>query len=162
MSQIVNGELVPVGGGDTIPLIREVMVVGRRETCDIRLPFPNISGMHCQLIFRDGYWYVRDLNSTNGVKVNGDRVQEKLLRPKDELKIGKRLFHILYEPPTDRRHAFDEEPDEDILSQTLLERAGLEKPKGKDRRPAGPTRAPIDPQDFFVRRSGMDDDEDDE
>jgi adenylate cyclase len=164
MSQMLNGELVPVGGGDTIPLIREVMTVGRRETCDIRLPFPNISGVHCQLFFHNGYWFVRDLNSTNGIKVNGARVQEKLLHPNDELKIGKRLFHIRYELPADRRAALDEQPDEDILSQSLLQRAGLEKPPRKGRRPAGPAGpapAPIDPTDFSLRRSGTDDDDED-
>src|SRR5947208_3109201 len=89
MSHEVHGELVPVGGGDTVPLIRTVMTVGRRESCDIRMNYPNISGLHAQLSFRDGYWYVKDLNSTNGVKVNGTRVVEKLVYPKDEISIGK-------------------------------------------------------------------------
>src|SRR5438445_315500 len=77
MSQDVNGELVPVGGGDPIPLIRAVMILGRRESCDIPLRFPNISGQHAEMSFRNGYWYIKDLNSTNGIKVNGNRVQEK-------------------------------------------------------------------------------------
>src|SRR5262249_3113439 len=71
MSFAANGELVPLGGGDSIPLQREALVIGRRESCDIRMPFPNISGQHCELNFKDGYWTVRDLNSTNGIKVNG-------------------------------------------------------------------------------------------
>jgi adenylate cyclase len=133
MSQKVNGELVPLGGGDSISLIREVLTVGRRESCDICLRFPNISGMHCQLEFRDGYWYIRDLGSTNGVKVNGTRVQNKMLHPDDELAIGKRKYTLRYELPSDRRQALDESPEEDILSRSLLERAGLERPR-KDRR----------------------------
>ena len=40
-----NGELVPVGGGDPIPLIRPILTLGRRESCDICISFPNISGM---------------------------------------------------------------------------------------------------------------------
>jgi pSer/pThr/pTyr-binding forkhead associated (FHA) protein len=162
MSQMLNGELVPVGGGDTIPLIREVLTIGRRESCDICLRFPDISGVHCQLFFHNGYWLVRDLNSTNGVKVNGARVQEKLLHPNDELSIGrKRRFTIHYELPADRRQALDEQPDEDILSQSLLQRAGLEKPgKDKDRRPGRP--APSEPADFTVRRFKLSEDEEDE
>jgi adenylate cyclase len=135
MSLEVNGELVPVGGGDAIPLIRDVLSIGRRESCDICLRFPNISGMHCQLIFRDGYWYLRDLGSTNGTKVNGNRVVQKMLHPEDEVSIGKRRYTIHYELPTDRRQMLEEGPEEDILSQSLLERAGLEKPR-RDRRPA--------------------------
>jgi adenylate cyclase len=134
MNQL-NGELVPVGGGDSIPLIREELTVGRRECCDVCLRFPNISGMHCQLTFRDGYWYIRDLNSTNGIKVNGMRVMEKMLHPHDEVAIGKRRYSILYELPSDRRLALDESPEEDILSQSLLQRAGLER-LGEDR-PSG-------------------------
>ena len=54
MSSDILGELVPVGGGDSIPLIRNVMSIGRRESCDICLQFPNISALHCELAFRDG------------------------------------------------------------------------------------------------------------
>jgi pSer/pThr/pTyr-binding forkhead associated (FHA) protein len=88
--------------------------------------FPNISGIHCELIFRNGYWYIKDRDSTNGVKVNGVRVQEKLLHPKDEVAIGKRRYTIRYELPADQR-ALEEVQEEDIMGQSLLERAGLEK-----------------------------------
>ena len=37
-----KGQLIPTGGGDTIPLLRERMTIGRRDSCDIRLPFPNV------------------------------------------------------------------------------------------------------------------------
>jgi adenylate cyclase len=145
MSRKVNGELVPLGGGDPIPLIREVMVVGRRESCDIPLRFPNISGTHCQLYFRNGYWYVRDLNSTNGVKVNGTRVQDKVLHPQDEVTIGKRKYVISYDMPTGQSAL--EEEEEDILGQSLLEKAGLEQPrKGKKRRPG----SSLDAADFLL------------
>jgi pSer/pThr/pTyr-binding forkhead associated (FHA) protein len=133
MSHQVHGELIPVGGGDNIPLIREQLTVGRRESCDICMQFPNISGMHCELSFRNGYWYVRDLNSTNGVKVNGVRVNDKLLHPGDELSIGKRRYNIQYNLPADQR-GLEEETSEDIMSQSLLERAGLEKPRRDGKR----------------------------
>jgi pSer/pThr/pTyr-binding forkhead associated (FHA) protein len=128
----LNGELVPEGGGDPIPLIQEVMTLGRRETCDIRMPFPNISGLHAELSFRSGYWYIRDRNSTNGIKVNGVRVQEKLLHPGDKVTIGKRIYVISYNSPTTRDML--DETEEDIMSQSLLERAGLERPH-EDRDP---------------------------
>jgi hypothetical protein len=144
-----HGELQPLGGGDPIPLIREVLIIGRRETCDICLPFPNISAVHCELNFRNGYWYIRDRNSTNGVKVNGARVQEKLLHPRDEVCIGKRKWTIQYELPADQR-ALDEVQEEDILSQSLLERAGLERRKDKDqdRKKKSGT---FDPADFLLQ-----------
>jgi pSer/pThr/pTyr-binding forkhead associated (FHA) protein len=62
---------------------------------------PNISGRHCLLRFQDGYWYIQDLGSTNGVKVNGVRIQQDrvLLRPGSEISIAKREFTIAYTPP---------------------------------------------------------------
>jgi len=101
MSYKANGELVPTGGGDNIPLIREKLSIGRRDSCDIRLQFPNVSGLHAELTFRNGYWYIRDCNSTNGVKVNGTRVLEKLLHPREKITIGKRDYTIQYELPAD-------------------------------------------------------------
>ena len=143
MSFQAHGELIPVGGGDPIPLIRETLTIGRRESCDIPMRFPNISGIHCELNFRNGYWYIRDRNSTNGVKVNNVRVQEKLLHPRDEISIGKRRYTIQYELPADQR-ALEEVQEEDIMSQSLLEKAGLEKPRERDRR------GRIDPADILL------------
>lgn len=71
------GELIPVGGGDDIVLTKMEVKIGRRERCDIVLRFPNVSAEHCQLSLVDGYWYVKDLGSSNGIKVNGIRCQEK-------------------------------------------------------------------------------------
>jgi pSer/pThr/pTyr-binding forkhead associated (FHA) protein len=138
MSLEPNGELVPTGGGDSIPLAHDTLVLGRRDSCDIRLPFPNISGMHCELSFKDGYWSIKDLNSTNGIKVNGLRVLSKLLHPGDELSIGKRKYTIHYEMPAGRRAM--EEVEEDIMSQSLLERAGLERPKRRKGDKQNPSR----------------------
>jgi len=148
MAVKVNGQLVPLGGGDAVPLIRESLTVGRRESCDICMHFPNISGMHCQLNFRNGYWYIRDLNSTNGVKVNGTRVQEKVLHPRDEVTIGKRKYTIEYEMPTGQSPLEEmEEEEEDIMGQSLMEKAGLEKPRREKKRPSGEA---IDPGDFLL------------
>jgi predicted component of type VI protein secretion system len=134
-----KGELVPVGGGDTIPLLRNQLILGRRESCDIPLRFPNISGQHCELSFKEGVWFIRDLGSTNGTKVNNERVvQTKALRPGDEINIAKRRFTIQYSLPAGH-HAFQDLLAEDITSQSLLEKAGLVSPKrNAARKPLGP------------------------
>ena len=149
MSVEPHGELEPVGGGDTIPLIREHLVMGRRESCDICLRFPNVSGVHCELTFRDGYWVIKDLNSTNGIKVNGVRVPRKLLHPEDTITIAKRHYTIQYNPPVGQRLEEIME-DEDILNQPLLERAGLERPSSRGRWRAS-RRKPIDPMQALNR-----------
>ena len=129
MSQQAHGELIPVGGGDPIPLIRESLTIGRRESCDIPLRFPDVSGLHCELTFRNGYWHIRDKGSTNGIKVNNVRVQEKYLHPNDEITIAKRRFTISYELQAGRQAIEDMMDDEDVLNVPLLERAGLVRPE---------------------------------
>ena len=130
------GELLPKGGGDPVPLLKRTLLVGRRESCDIVLRFANVSAHHCQLSCQDGYWYVKDLNSKNGTKVNGMRVATKRLAPGDELAVAKHKYEIVYSPidlgaigppPV-------EELPENLMDQSLLERAGLErKDKAKKR-----------------------------
>jgi len=127
-----NGELVPVGGGDPIPLIRETLTMGRRESCDICLRFPNVSGLHCELSYRSGHWIIRDLNSKNGLKVNGIRVAKKVLHPEDILTIAKRNFVIKYTPVG--QQSLDEILDDadDIMNVPLMEKAGLVRPPRPD------------------------------
>jgi len=121
------GELVPLGGGDTIPLLKKTLLVGRRESCDIVLRFPNVSAHHCQLFIDSGYWYVRDMKSRNGVKVNGNRVSEKRLDPGDALSVATHRYDVHYSPVD--LGAVGPPPGggitEEIFSKSLLESAGL-------------------------------------
>jgi len=81
------GELVPLGGGDPIPLLKPRLMVGRRDSCDIILSFPNVSSHHTELEFLGGYWQARNLSSSNGTKVNGERIDERFLQPGDTILI---------------------------------------------------------------------------
>jgi adenylate cyclase len=146
MSLEAHGELIPIGGGDPIPLIRESLTVGRRESCDICLRFPNVSGLHCELTFRDGYWHIRDKGSTNGIKVNGTKVQEKYLHPGDEITIAKRHFKIDYQLLAGRQ-VLEEMEEEDIMGQSLLEKAGLVRP---DREREERLHKNFDPGEFLL------------
>jgi adenylate cyclase len=118
------GELVPQGGGDPVPLLQKKLLVGRRDSCDIALRFPNVSSRHCEMEFVDGYWMVRDLGSSNGTKVNGVRVRAKWVLPGDELAIAKHRFKLDYNVASD---APPPPPlnDEEDLGTSLLEKAGL-------------------------------------
>lgn len=126
------GVLNPLGGGDPIPLVKERMTVGRRESCDICLRFPNVSSQHCELVFEQGYWMVRDLDSRNGTRVNGQRVKIGRLYPGSELSIAKHRFRVDYTPRGRTSDAEVAELQEDIMKFSLLERAGLSK-EGRER-----------------------------
>ena len=124
------GELIPQGGGDPIPLRKRSLLVGRRESCDIVLRFSNVSAEHCTLTLNCGYWFVKDKNSRNGIKVNGVRVQEKRLDPGDILRIAKHSYKVQYSPVDNGAVGATPPPDvtaEDIFTRSLLERAGLMK-----------------------------------
>jgi pSer/pThr/pTyr-binding forkhead associated (FHA) protein len=134
------GELIPLGGGDTIPLLKRSLLVGRRESCDIVLRFPNVSAHHCQLTLNGGYWYARDLQSRNGIKVNNQRVVEKRLDPGDMLAVAKHTYEVQYSPMD--LGAVGPPPDDgsvqEVMSKSLLERAGLAK-DGRDAIMRSPT-----------------------
>jgi adenylate cyclase len=105
------------------------LLVGRRESCDIVLRFPNVSAHHCQLSLNGGYWYVRDLDSRNGTKVNGGRVEEKRLDPGDVLSVAKHNYDVKYTPAELGAVGPPPEdvPEDELFGKSLLERAGLQK-----------------------------------
>lgn len=125
MAHQVHGQLNPVGGGDPIPLVRENLILGRLESCDICLKLPNVSKRHCRLQFDKGFWWIEDMESRNGVKVNDMRIsQKKVLHPDDTVTIAKRTWSIEYEPPVGQS-TLEELVEDDPMSQPLLEKAGL-------------------------------------
>jgi pSer/pThr/pTyr-binding forkhead associated (FHA) protein len=133
------GELQPLGGGDPIPLLKTTLMVGRRESADIVLRFPNVSGHHCEMTLVNGYWHVRDLGSSNGTKVNGVRVTEQRIAPGDKLSIAKHEYEVSYEPAELGASELPAEPSaqESIFGRSLLESAGLETRRPPDQRTVG-------------------------
>jgi hypothetical protein len=135
------GIMRPLGGGDPIPLLKDVLLIGRRSKCDIQLDFENVSGKHCELRFIHGVWHVRDVGSTNGTTVNGQKVtHDHGLMPDDELGIATHQYNIDYDPVApsallDANAVLEEETGK---LKSLLELAGLE---GDSERRRGRTRA---------------------
>jgi len=65
-----------------------VFVVGRDETCDLPVKSNSVSRRHMSCVVRGDQVTVKDLGSSNGVKVNGHRVQEVELKNGDEVRLG--------------------------------------------------------------------------
>lgn len=121
-AQTTLGHLVPCGGGDTIPLLRSELVIGRHPDCDICLRFPSVSAKHCKLIFEEGYWYAQDLQSRNGTWVDGTRCLKKCLLPQSVLALARHRFTIHYAPTAGSVPEMDAD---NLFAQSLLEKAGL-------------------------------------
>ena len=83
--------------GQEISVERD-MLVGRHQDAEILLQSTDISRKHAALLFRDDHIWVKDLNSTNGTFVNGERVeqeQEIELHDGDMLQFASFMFMIL-------------------------------------------------------------------
>src|SRR5258707_10851625 len=96
------GKLAPCGGGSPIPLLKPKLVLGRHSSCDIPLNFPTVSARHCELEFLNGYWFVRDMLSNNGTKVNNTPCLFQWLMPNDVLGVATYRYKVLYTAPADR------------------------------------------------------------
>ncbi len=86
--------LVLQPGGPAVELTRPQMVVGRHSHADIRLLLPDVSRRHCRFVYTDGVWQVHDLESLNGIFLNGQRVTEAVLHDHDMLGIGGFHFRV--------------------------------------------------------------------
>jgi pSer/pThr/pTyr-binding forkhead associated (FHA) protein len=62
------------GRRTVIPLFRDELIIGRAEGSAVRLPEKDVSRRHAKLVRRQGRFYVEDLNSFTGVRVNGQNV----------------------------------------------------------------------------------------
>ena len=80
--------LVPLEGGAAIEIAKDLVLVGRKEDCDVRLDHKSVSKLHCVLVKTDGLVLLRDLGSTNGTRVNGQRVRRAALLPNDQLQVA--------------------------------------------------------------------------
>lgn len=101
-------QLISVKGDRTIRITKDITVVGRRpEVCDLVIPSDSISKIHTVISKTDGLLFVRDLGSTNGTRVNGQRVTRGALLPGDELAFASVKFKVHLGP--------DEGSDSDVV-----------------------------------------------
>jgi predicted component of type VI protein secretion system len=88
--------LVALCEGPNILLDKPIMLIGRHQECDIQIPSRKVSRRHCYIAQVDDHLVVRDLCSTNGIRLNGVRVNEGQLKAGDELIIGNYRYQIAY------------------------------------------------------------------
>jgi pSer/pThr/pTyr-binding forkhead associated (FHA) protein len=69
-------------------------LIGRQDGCDVKLDVKSISKIHCLIAFGDDMLIVRDLKSTNGVRVNGRKADFSPVMVGDDLFIGGVRFRV--------------------------------------------------------------------
>ena len=90
-----------------LPLGRDKLLIGRHSFNDVCLRDSSVSRHHAILVPDGGAWVIVDLNSTNGTRVNGQLVRQRILANGDEIGVG--LFVLSYEggPPGTPAQAAD-------------------------------------------------------
>lgn len=116
------GRLVPVGGGTVFQLTKPQVTIGRRQPCEVVIPAKTVSSRHCELILKDGYWWAQDLDSRNGIHIDGRRCDEGWVLPHHRLSVATERFLLEYDgegpPPAMNTFAAD-------VKKSLLDRLGL-------------------------------------
>jgi predicted component of type VI protein secretion system len=92
--QAMPPQLVALTDGPNILLDKPILLLGRHQECDIQLGSRKVSRRHCCVAQVSDYLVVRDLGSTNGIRINGTRVLEGSLHTGDELTIGNQRFSV--------------------------------------------------------------------
>jgi pSer/pThr/pTyr-binding forkhead associated (FHA) protein len=93
-ADFVTLRLVLQPSGATVELTQPDVLIGRHSLADIRLPLPDVSRRHCRMMFSQGHWQIIDLNSLNGVYLNGEPVRQATVRAGDMLRIGGFTFVV--------------------------------------------------------------------
>lgn len=93
LRHVVNGSTV------AIYELGEQTVIGRSAECPIKIDDPTVSGQHVKIEKLEAGWFASDLNSTNGVFANGNKIENIALEPGVVLTIGTHDFEYLPEVP---------------------------------------------------------------
>ena len=142
--------------GPSILLDKPILLLGRHPECDIQIDSRKISRRHCCIAQVSDYLVVRDLGSTNGVRVNGVRVTEGRLNAGDELTIGNHRYQVAWEagvlaaaqqPPGKAKPGAAPIPTAEDFLESSDEPVALAEPGGRPFRPAErPFKPPAPPK----------------
>jgi adenylate cyclase len=92
--------------------------IGRTEGNDLVLNHPSVSRKHAKLESRDNRWWIVDLKSTNGVKVNGNLITEAQVAAGDKIHVGSVQLELRALPSVD----FSDQSMFDNPSGTVIRR----------------------------------------
>lgn len=103
--------------GRTQELKVDKTTIGRLEDNTFQIAEASVSSHHCEVLLRGSDVVVRDLNSTNGTFINGEKVTEKAIKPGQILRLGQIELRLETDAPA--------APAKKHLDQTLVMQRGV-------------------------------------
>jgi pSer/pThr/pTyr-binding forkhead associated (FHA) protein len=149
--------LLSLSNGPNIVVDKPILLLGRDLECDVRFDSRKISRKHCCVAQVGDFLVVRDLGSTNGVRINGSRVLEGRLKSGDELTVGNYRYQVSWATAvhaaaragakkeaanSGRRRAEVASPDEVVSAETpipVLEEEMPDAAEAEDHPPQSPS-----------------------
>jgi predicted component of type VI protein secretion system len=104
----------------SILIDKPVLLIGRHPECDVQIDSRKISRRHCCIAQVADYLVVRDLASTNGIRINGVRVLEGRLKENDELMIGALRYRVSWDLAPESPHSPSQAFREDAAPRRLV------------------------------------------
>ena len=94
-----QGDAAPTREQGNDAVLREIdvrrkkrVLIGRGDDCDVKLISDRVSRHHCEILYKDGHFELRDLGSTNGTYVDGTRVTHAVLRNGAVINVPTQVF----------------------------------------------------------------------
>jgi pSer/pThr/pTyr-binding forkhead associated (FHA) protein len=104
--------------GRTHDLKEEKTTIGRVEDNTFQIAEPSVSSHHCEVLLRGNDVIIKDLNSTNGTYINGEKVSESPLKPGQILRLGQVEMRLETDAPAGP-------PSKKPLTQTMVMQRGV-------------------------------------
>jgi soluble lytic murein transglycosylase-like protein len=118
-----------VGSGQRELSFAHPFRIGRSSDCDVCIENDYVSRVHAEVIFQEGFWWIRDLNSSNGLYVDGKRVERIPFSRATVVRFGVEGPGVIFSPRS--------EPQSTASESTNSTTAGI-KPGNKSARRSGP------------------------
>jgi pSer/pThr/pTyr-binding forkhead associated (FHA) protein len=138
------------GSSENFPFTGETLTIGRHEDCIVPLIHAAASSHHATIRFaEDGHYYIKDLGSSNGTRLNGTLVEESILNDGDHITFGDEVAAFYFEE-VELNEPLVEIPEPDIPAPVAVP-----VPAPVTRALSGPmARKPSPPRVYATRNEG--------
>jgi membrane-bound lytic murein transglycosylase D len=106
--------------------------IGRAAECEVCVEHDFVSRVHAEVLFEEGCWWIRDLHSSNGLYLEGRRVDRAVLAQSTTIQLGPGGPDLVFEPQMLVPEPSFESPETDFLKPKLPEGSDQRNPAGGD------------------------------